>query len=660
MTIRFRLTVAAVTVIVVANSLLSLVGVKYFGDVWLDEVQNRVRRNLSSARASYNNYVDGIAIFLEAVSLDQSVAAALESRDTAAIGEILRNIYRAGGMDFVSMLTADGTVLYRARNPSQVGDSLRANPLIANILGRKQPALAGSTRRKVSATGTIVLSAEELGREGEDLAQRARFELLPTLAAKPTRDEFRSEGMVVAAATPVLSDRGKLVGILYAGNLLNRRYEIVDSIKEEVFAHHVHEGKAVGTVTIFQGDLRISTNVRTNAGFRAVGTRLSEAVYDDVLVKGEIWAAPAFVVNDWYITAYEPIRNPEGAIIGALYVGLLRAPFVQRQRVIVAAFLVMVTATAAAILILLFFVTRQLLRPIGSITGMVRQIVAGDLSARIGIRPSGEMGLLCQAIDSMADAVAEREERLKLTARQQIGQSEKLASIGRLAAGVAHEINNPLTGVLTFAHLLHDKENMDEQDRQDLDLIIHETTRAAGIVRGLLDFARERPSMKEPLDINEIIRRTIRLLGNQKAFQQIMIVENLQDDLPLLDGDVNQIQQVMLNLCLNACEAMPDGGTLLVDTSVVNEKVIVRVTDTGCGIKKEHFDQVFEPFFSTKPVGKGTGLGLSVTYGIVQQHGGEIDFESEEKKGTTFTIAFPSLDDSSSADQKEKQKATNE
>ena len=221
--------------------------------------------------------------------------------------------------------------------------------------------------------------------------------------------------------------------------------------------------------------------------------------------------------------------------------------------------------------------------------------------------------------------------------------SEKLAAVGRLAAGVAHEINNPLTGVLTFAHLLKDKENMDGQDKQDLDLIIHETTRVSEIVHDLLEFARERAAAKEPLDMNTVIRRTIQLLGNQEAFRHVTVDEDLDEDLPKVDGDVNQLQQVLLNLCLNACEAMPDGGTLTVKTLAQDGKVLVKVADTGCGIKREHLDRIFEPFFTTKPVGKGTGLGLSVSYGIIQEHSGTMEVESEGGKGTTFRIALPSV-----------------
>ena len=199
--------------------------------------------------------------------------------------------------------------------------------------------------------------------------------------------------------------------------------------------------------------------------------------------------------------------------------------------------------------------------------------------------------------------------------------------------------------MLTFAHLLRERENLPEQDKQDLGLIINETTRAGEIVRGLLDFARKSPSVKQLLEVNEVVRRTVRLLGTQKAFQHIAIHEDLQDDLPKVNGDLNRLQQVMLNLSLNACEAMPQGGTLTVSTSAQDGKVLMKVTDTGCGISAECLEHIFEPFFSTKPVGQGTGLGLSVSYGIVQQHGGSLEVDSTEGAGTAFTIVLPPVGD---------------
>ena len=630
MTIRFKLTMIVIAVILVANAVVSLVTVKSAADFWLNEVQRRVRLDLNSARTAYQSRIDAIATFLKAVSLDDRIATAAAQNDSAALQTLLEKTFRAGRMDFLALLDGRGRVLYRARNPQQQGDDLSVNLLVAKTLQERQP-----------VKGTIILSREELDKEGPDLAARARFVLRPTPAAHPTTEEFRTDGMVMAAAVPVLNGAKQVEAVLYAGNLLNRSYEIVDAIKQEVFPEQPPDGRDIGTVTIFQGDLRISTNVTLADGSPAVGTRLSAPVYDEVFLGGDTWAAPAFVVNDWYITAYEPIRDPAQRIIGVLYVGLLQAPFVHHRNVLVGTFLAMVVGATVASLALIFLVTELVLRPIGRIIAMHDRIVSGDPTARVNLRPSGEMGRLCRAVDDMADALAEREQRLRQATRQQISRSEQLASVGRLAAGVAHEINNPLTGVLTFACMLREKENMNDEDRQDLDLIIHETRRAAEIVRGLLDFARERPVVKSPFQVNEVVRQSVRLLGNREAFSQIVVVEDLTDDLPQVAGDANQIQQVLVNLSLNACEAMSQGGTLLISTLSQDDKIVIKVTDTGCGIKGAHLDKIFEPFFSTKPVGKGTGLGLSVSYGIIQQHGGTLEVESEEGKGSTFTISLP-------------------
>lgn len=467
-----------------------------------------------------------------------------------------------------------------------------------------------------------------------------------------------TDGMVAAAAVPITDNQGHLLGILYGGDLLNGRFDLVDAIQSTVFPPRSHQGQEMGAVTLFLGDTRISTTIKLKQGSRAIGTRMSAVVRDTVLDRGEIWAAPAYVVKDWYISAYEPIRDPRGTTVGALYVGLLQEPFLHKRNIIAGSFLVFMGVATLLSLSLIFLVAKMVLRPIDRIIAMSRKVSSGDLSARVGLHPPGEMGQLCQAIDSMADALAHREEQLKLATRQQIGRSEKLASIGRLAAGIAHEINNPLTGVLTFAHLLRNKANMEAQDREDLDLIINETSRVAEIVSGLLDFAREKPVKKGPLDVNDAIRRTVRLIGGQKQFKDIIINEELSEDLPAVRGDMNQFQQVLLNLCLNACEAMPDGGTLTLRTGQRDRQVMIQVADTGHGIREEHLDQIFEPFFSTKPVGKSTGLGLSVSYGIIEQHGGSLEVESTEGRGAVFTITLPAADQQpGQAERPEKEQA---
>jgi two-component system NtrC family sensor kinase len=629
MTIRLKLTTTAIAVILVANSLLSFITLQYLNRVWMWEVQTRVRRNLNAARAAYGNHLDVMTALLQGTARDRTLVPALKRKDQAELEAMLHDLTGRGGVDLVVLLDPAGKVICRSGS-KQTGDDLSADPLVASALG---------DRRTVS--GTVVLSRARLLAEGPDLAQRAAIRVVATEAARPTRDTLRTDGMVAAAAVPVLNGRGQVQAVLYGGDLLNQRYELVDSIKQQVFRDEVYQGKDIGTVTIFLGDLRISTNVKTEDGARAVGTQLSAPVCEEVLDRGGTWSAPALVVNEWYITAYEPIKDPAGRIIGVLYVGLLQAPFSHQRNAISGMVLALVVAATLASLVLLVLATELVLRPIRHVVAMSQKVIGGDLSARVGMRPPGEMGVLCRAVDSMAQAVQEREEMLKQATRQQIGRSEQLASVGRLAAGVAHEINNPLTGVLAFADLLRQKENMDPQDREDLELIVRETKRARDIIKGMLDFARATPQVKTQLDINDLVRQTILLLGKRDAFQNIQIVEGLTEPLPQVHGDKNQLQQVLVNLALNACEAMPNGGTLLLATSCTDGRIVIEVTDTGCGIKQEHLDKILEPFFTTKPVGKGTGLGLSVSYGIIQQHGGTLEVESQEGKGTTFKVTLP-------------------
>lgn len=632
MTIRFRLTIWFILVILIANSALSIFTAIHVGDTLIDEVQTRVLLDLNSARRVYNNHLETIQNALRAVEINSKIEASDFDTFKSAI-QTAFELYR-DDLDVLLYIDNANRVVYRAHNPATFGDTVVDNPLINLVLRDRQ-----------AARGTIILSQENLSRESIQLAKNALFEIKQTTAARPSHKILSTNGMMLAAAIPIMRSaepENAIQGVLFGGLLLNRRFSLVDSIQSEVFQQRTHKGKTIGMATIFQDDLRIATNVLTREGERAVGTRMSAEVYRQVVEKGEVWADRAFVVNDWYITAYEPIEDPWGNIIGALYVGILEAPFKQTQFLITAVFFVSMAITTVLILFLLDYVTKRTLQPVGEIIDMAQHVIAGDLTARVQIHTSGEMGNLCRAINQMGEAVYQRELLLKKKTSEQISQSEKLASIGRLAAGVAHEINNPLTGVLTFAHLLRENERFTDQDREDLDVIIHETTRVREIVRGLLDFSRESPSSQAPLDINEAIRQTIRLLKSHKEFQKIKIEEKLCHDLPLINADKNQMQQVMLNLCLNACEAMGDNGVLTVSTTLHdNELIAIQVADTGIGIPEEHLEKIFDPFFTSKPVGKGTGLGLSVTYGIVQSHHGTIQVESEQGKGTIFTILLP-------------------
>ena len=233
--------------------------------------------------------------------------------------------------------------------------------------------------------------------------------------------------------------------------------------------------------------------------------------------------------------------------------------------------------------------------------------------------------------------------REKIKLEKQLLRSEKLSSLGKLSAGIAHEINQPLTGVLTFAHLLAKKFKNDESTRKDLEIIVRETTRIRGIVQGILDFAREMPMQKKPRKIEEVLDQTLEIIVHQQRFFGIQLVKEYGANIPEIVFDSNLMEQVFMNIVLNALDAMHGKGRLTIRTRRVDEWVEIEFEDTGLGMPESMLDKIFDPFFTTKDSteGMGMGLGLAVSYGIVKNHNGDIIVASTEGVGTIFTIRLP-------------------
>jgi PAS domain S-box-containing protein len=225
----------------------------------------------------------------------------------------------------------------------------------------------------------------------------------------------------------------------------------------------------------------------------------------------------------------------------------------------------------------------------------------------------------------------------------QLLQAEKMSSLGKLAAGVAHQLNNPLGGITLFAKLLLEEYDLEEGAKEDLHRIVRDAKRCRDTVKELLEFTRQTRHLMRPHDINKALTRTLFLLESQTLFHNIDIVKDLNASLPLALVDIQQLYHLFMNIILNAAQAMEGRGVLTVKSFLVQneEKVGVEISDTGPGISEENLPHIFEPFFTTKEEGKGTGLGLSLAYRIVENHGGRIRAESSPGKGTTFTIELP-------------------
>ena len=301
-----------------------------------------------------------------------------------------------------------------------------------------------------------------------------------------------------------------------------------------------------------------------------------------------------------------------------------------------------IVAIAAVSAMIYFLVNRIVLKPVNEIAAATQKVAAGDLSYTIALPKRDEIGMLAQSFNAMTQKLSE--------AQRQVYQAEKLAAVGQLAAGVAHEINNPLTGVLSYSSFLLKRAADKPEFKEDLEVIVRETERCRGIVKGLLDFARPSPPEKHPSDVNEIVERAIRIVHAQLSAHRVEVKKQLRAGLPTVNADANQIQQIIVNLLVNANDAIgEDGGTVALATTLKtpdgvaeaeSREIEISVSDSGCGIPEAQIERLFEPFFSTKGR-KGTGLGLAVAWGIVEKHNGRIEVESEVGKGTIFRVLLP-------------------
>ena len=290
-------------------------------------------------------------------------------------------------------------------------------------------------------------------------------------------------------------------------------------------------------------------------------------------------------------------------------------------------------------LLLVLLVVRTISRPLQKITLAAVQVADGRYGTEVDLRKSNdEMGLLADSFNEMSRKMAADIEDLR-TLNERLARAERLAAMGTLAAGVAHEVNNPLASISSLVQMLKGK-NGDDPTKEKLELISTQIQRISQVTRDLTDFARVRPAARSLVDVNDIIDSSLRLARLDSEFQNLHLTLTLDSELPQIIADPDQLQQVFLNLLLNARDAMPRGGELAVATYLGDGMVKVAIRDTGHGVDDSVRKQIFDPFFTTKPAGRGTGLGLSVCYGIVTAHGGRIDVASAEM-GAEFIVSLP-------------------
>lgn len=650
--IRAKLTIGALIPFALAMLICSLTGFYLIDNRITHQAQEKVRTDINSAREAYQGELTHMDDILRTVAESPVVADAVARGDRAMIESLLQPLRKRQQLDLLTVVDGNGTVLYRGHNPGRIGDSLRGRLSIARaLLGRE-------------VQGTEVLSAVELSREQEALARRAAIKPVATPRSRTESSTVEGAGMFQVAAAPVRDAAGVVVGVLQGGVLLNNNNSLVDRIKQTVFEGVRHAGQDVGTATIFLDDMRVATNVQTSDGRRAIGTRLSREVYDQVVLGRQKWIGRAFVVNDWYLTAYEPIADLEGKVIGSLYVGMLERPYGAQKRELLLVFAMVLLACTVICLAVSGFIGAQLSRPVKTLENVARRVAAGERQLQATVRTGDELEQLANEFNEMTRVLGERESEVQelnrsleqkverrtaqleeknaelLQAQADLARAEKLAGLGTLAAGVAHEINNPLAIIRGNTEVLEMTLSPDHPQQEEVRVIARQTERMTRIVGNLLSFARQKRMQQGEVPLPQLLEDVLAHIGYQVPLAGVVVVRQFAPELTTIRGDLDQLRQVFTNLLTNAVQAMDGHGTLTISSRVADGgQCIVEISDTGCGITSEHREKIFTPFFTTKS--SGSGLGLAVSYGIVTDHGGEITVTSTPGSGSTFRVTLP-------------------
>jgi two-component system NtrC family sensor kinase len=575
----------------------SLVGSWIVSSALLTQVRRTVDEDFATAKTIYEQKLQAVKLPIEFTASASSIANDLAASDRRPLDAYLARIRKNGGYDFLGLTDASGRVN---------GRDGAASPQVV----------------KAALSGEVATATESVSGE-----------------------------LALTAAAPIHDPNGRLVGALYGGIFLDRNPTLVDS--------------QAGSTTIFRDDVRVATNVRLSNGLRALGGRAAPEVAHAVLQRGEIWRGRTLVTGQWFISVYAPLRDYNGNVIGMLSVGLPESIYIEIRNQVILSFFAIASIGFVVIIGMTYYMVRNITRPLSAMVAATHNIIAGRFDQEVHTKSPGEIAALADSFNVMLLSLRRMREDLEewgrtleqkvkqrteeLAAMQaRVAQSERLASLGMLAAGVAHEVNNPLGGILALTALTLEDLPENDPDRENLEEVIRQTERCRDIVNRLLEFSRQSKAHTELIDLNDILERTLTLIGKQSLFFNVNIVKHYDPDLPPVLADRSQFQQVFMNLLMNAAQAMNERGTLTIATGrdSSRENVIIEISDTGCGIPQEQIDRIFDPFFTTKASGKGTGLGLSIAYGIVTTHGGSIAVRSEtdpnrSDKGSTFTIRVP-------------------
>lgn len=640
-----RIFLAFAVVVVILGLFTAFLTARLVSKSVVREAQNRVTMDLRAARAYYQQDLETRLTALEVLASQSSSILSILKEQEAPRGflKTLQSRRRLLNLDFLSVCDFRGRVLLRTRPHYQSGDT------VASMLIVRQ-ALEGN-----AASGTILLSAEALSQEGHGLAEQAYLVIQPMQRSKQEVDFSETSGLCMMAAVPVLDpESGRIIGALYGGSLLTRNFPLVDRIRDLVFEAIEYKGKEFGTVTIFQNDVRVTTNVLKMDGTRAIGTRVSDEVHKRVLESGRSWLNRAFVVHDWYISAYEPIRDPNDRIVGIFYVGLLEEKYSDIRKGVLFSLLMPLAFGIVIVLAVSVIVARRLSRPINRLVEGAQQLTSGELEYRVHGTPSSrELALLHDHFNLMAEAIQNRDAKLRHT-------NDELQRVNHnymeILGFVSHEIKNALGNLIGSASLLHDGKlgSVNKRQKDMLTIFLRNSERISDMIRNYLDLSRlengELHAQKRWFKFNETILSLVVPEVTPTAESKEMQLEiAIADDFQLY-ADPNLLKVIMVNLLTNAVKYGKVGGVIRVNADELDKEWQVGVWNEGEGIPEEQIPRLFHKFnrleTNVSLHEKGSGLGLYITKEFIEKQGGQIWIESSYGEWVWFQFRLPRPSDS--------------
>lgn len=636
LSLRHRLLAMALLPLVVV---LPLVGaVLWWGSDAVDRLLiTKVRSDLAVANGYFERVLAEVGAGVSAVADSHALHEVL-AEPRADLVPLLGRFKERAGLDFINLRAADGTLLVTDSGPAAATDS--RSPAFTTV--------ADGTER----TSVEVLLPQQLALLGPALRSRVPVALVPTRNARPSERTQEERALVLLSTRAVRDAAGRVTGFVQGGVLLNRNLPFIDHINEIVYPAGSLPFASRGTATLFLDDVRISTNVRLfgSAGEeRAIGTRVSQQVHDAVLGQGQTWLGRAFVVSDWYVSAYQPLVDSAGRRIGMLYVGVLEQPFERLKAAALGSIGLIFFAVMVGAAFFSLKGAQAVFSPVERMDATMQQVEAGALHARVGaLARDDEIGRLAAHLDRLLatlqrwngelDAkVAERTRQLADT-QAQLVRSERLATVGQLTASIAHEVNNPIAVIQGNLDLVRELLGPDAaRVAPELKLADEQIARMRLIVTQLLQFSRpsEFAGYVESVAPARVLDDCAVLVGHLLATTRIE-VRRRDGATRAVAINRQELQQVLVNLLVNAIHAMPDGGTLELATRDAAGWVEIEVADRGPGLAPEVLAQLFQPFVTRKK--DGTGLGLWISRGIVERYGGDIVAANRDGGGAVFTV----------------------